>query len=912
MSVLKKPVKVIDFLKTCVAKLDDAPDIILHTALRLKSLVSRPAIIPAGTGNPRRHSLHAKQHRVRRKVERLYQDGRLRAAVTSVDEEFRRSLGGVPQAPLDASRFEDELRNLNPLRDENDVLPLVDEENEAETCIKWDVVREVIGALPKGSANGCSGWTYSIIHALFMDAEEKDFQVVANLFTELAANRLSNLFWTQSRAVLLPKGQDKFRPLGIGEAWYRVLSRSLLVLVGSDLGRLAPIQLGCGVRGGCEIGGRLAQVMLDNDPDTVLLKTDFINAFNSPTRLKLFQGVMRYCKKLARWYRWAYGDSAVLRDSSGIQRGMNHIGCRQGDPLAPALFCMSIQDALYQIEDLIKQFHQEAIEDGQIPEGVRPGRIIGYMDDCTISCHYSIAQRIAEELPRIFGDCGLRLNAQKCRVVGSRANTLAGMPFPSCPEGDIILGNPVGSMDFRTTTVARLMQEKSASLPFLSSLGLREKTITNFLRFCYIPRAEFLARVHESNDCVEGLRQFDAAIDRMLGEILRHDPSVDVHANTGREEVSKTIRSLPLHHGGLGLRRLSWVPGQVGCWRSRTIVQEFVIEHKLQDDFARGMQDWRTNRIIEIGANCPLGLEAMENNPPPFSEDEDDDPAEAVYRSTAESLCSFLKDNWGAAYAALFRSNWFEGSGKWISPPLGFILPEHQYLTGEEYHAGLRTRMLLANSDAPVRCTCGVLADGPESLHFMHCGETEQRATRRHNAIVGIVEQFCKQNRVVEVIKEPILTRVIQDTTPGSTPILRGDLGGRLDNRPIIIDVSITNPACPSYRERAATISDSASRAREEVKRVHYEPTLAGQSGHVYTFSVEATGRMGPGAIAFVEMVLGADIAHNRNRWKRGRSPVEILQNKISTATVKYSSLMVLNRWKLAVFRARSSTAATS
>jgi hypothetical protein len=69
------------------------------------------------------------------------------------------------------------------------------------------------------------------------------------MFRQMVSGRMSNRQWIESRAVLLPKGENRFRPLGIGETWYRVLTRTLLRVVGPGVGQaLSPLQFGCGIR----------------------------------------------------------------------------------------------------------------------------------------------------------------------------------------------------------------------------------------------------------------------------------------------------------------------------------------------------------------------------------------------------------------------------------------------------------------------------------------------------------------------------------------------------------------------------------------------------------------------------------------------------------------------------------------
>ncbi len=158
----------------------------------------------------------------------------------------------------------------------------------------------------------------------------------------------------QVRAVLIHKPEvGKFRPIGIGEAWYRLLGRCILKEIGGEVGELlAPIQMmGCGVSGGSEIAARMSQVFLDAHSGHALIK----NAFNLTPRRLMLEGLQAFCPRLIPWFRWAYGEPSPLVGSS--QRG-----CRQGDPLAALLFCVAIQGALKEVSDLLQHASDEATQ----------------------------------------------------------------------------------------------------------------------------------------------------------------------------------------------------------------------------------------------------------------------------------------------------------------------------------------------------------------------------------------------------------------------------------------------------------------------------------------------------------------------------------------------------------------------
>jgi hypothetical protein len=145
---------------------------------------------------------------------------------------------------------------------------------------------EALNTANSGSAAGYSPWTYSFMKFLLRGDDCAAFATaVTRLFNLMLANRVRREWWVPSRASLFPKGESAWRPLGIGESWYRLLGRAVMKKMGEDVGNLlAPLQLGAGIPGGSEIAGRPAQVMLNSQADMIVVNLDLANAFNTIPR----------------------------------------------------------------------------------------------------------------------------------------------------------------------------------------------------------------------------------------------------------------------------------------------------------------------------------------------------------------------------------------------------------------------------------------------------------------------------------------------------------------------------------------------------------------------------------------------------------------------------------------------------
>ena len=82
----------------------------------------------------------------------------------------------------------------------------------------------------------------------------------------------TTFLWTRTRSVLIPKPEaGAYRPIGIGDAFYRLLMRLAYSQKAEEIGSsLAPRQLAVGVAGGCEIGAHMAHLQFwqPHDPNS--------------------------------------------------------------------------------------------------------------------------------------------------------------------------------------------------------------------------------------------------------------------------------------------------------------------------------------------------------------------------------------------------------------------------------------------------------------------------------------------------------------------------------------------------------------------------------------------------------------------------------------------------------------------
>jgi hypothetical protein len=203
----------------------------------------------------------------------------------------------IPE-PKDLEAIKDAVHRLHPQADDLDLLP-EPRPGRIYPKIIFDMeeLNEAVSKLNFGSAPGSSGWSFRSMDAILSIKEGDDdshLKMVLDFFNRAVAGDLPTevyQIWTTSRSVLIPKNDSAFRPLGIGECFLRLLSKMLNDKVKTELGeKLAPLQLCVGIKGGAEIGARLAQKTFGTEK-LPQMEIDLENAFNSVPRSLVLKGL---------------------------------------------------------------------------------------------------------------------------------------------------------------------------------------------------------------------------------------------------------------------------------------------------------------------------------------------------------------------------------------------------------------------------------------------------------------------------------------------------------------------------------------------------------------------------------------------------------------------------------------------
>mmetsp|Transcript_21536 Transcript_21536/g.23471 ORF Transcript_21536/g.23471 Transcript_21536/m.23471 type:complete len:334 (+) Transcript_21536:1237-2238(+) len=316
-----------------------------------------------------------------------------------------------------------------------------------------------------------------------------------------------------SRSVLIPKnGGTSHRPLAIGDPFYRILGKILAGYLKVDCeGIFSPEQLGCGVRGGAEKVGRLAQLCLESDPTVHAVSLDISNAFSNISRSAVYKELRAHFPGLVPVFEWVYGRGVRLFDSTGRELLQVEEGVQQGDPLSSLYFCLAFQPVLKEIETEIVSKHTTNISRNR---GVFRGGVAAHMDDVTLlvrSDQVDISIETARQI--LWQSLWLSMVAETRLIRVQQQHA----------ELPILFGMPVGHDENERNLFFLQMKERIAQdLRALEGADVGLFVKFNLLRSPVNTLPGFLTRVCEpsenfqsSADSVDAM--VDGFIDKLLG-----------------------------------------------------------------------------------------------------------------------------------------------------------------------------------------------------------------------------------------------------------------------------------------------------------------------------------------------------------------------------------------------------------
>lgn len=317
---------------------------------------------------------------------------------------------------------------------------------------------------------------------------------VINLLLSGNAHEDIRLFLAGAKLTALAKGDSDVRPIAAGNVFRRIASKCVCQINQSRFrAALGKHQVGVACPAGAESVIHLTREVMDrkwSDPDFVLLKVDFANAFNAIDRQVLLEQCAKLFPDLLPWVQWCYGDRPWLIHQTG--RVSSCVGVQQGDPLGPLLFCLVLHLLVTRVAadcpDL--DLHRWYLDDGVL---AGPSRQV---------------LRALTLLRKHGPTLGLHLNLGKCELFSPDLDNfglselvdddLSSFPAMLNQRSDVphfeLLGSPFGDVEFCSAVVKRLCAANRKLLDRISSMGDPQaalhllRTCASFGKFVYLTR----------------------------------------------------------------------------------------------------------------------------------------------------------------------------------------------------------------------------------------------------------------------------------------------------------------------------------------------------------------------------------------------------------------------------------------
>jgi hypothetical protein len=294
---------------------------------------------------------------------------------------------------------------------------------------------------------------------------EKALYAVTSLVNLLAAGKLPpsiTPIFCGANLYAAAKKDGGFRPIAVGEIFRRLVSKCLAFEFAPRAAEyLKPLQMGVGVRAGCEAIVHAFCSLLEDptlqDHSKWVLQVDLENAFNQVDRSHLFAEVRQHFPELSAWVEASYGTHCHLNFGSGTIP--SSAGLHQGDPLAPLLFAIALQPVLLQIRK-------------EVPDVLAN---VWFLDDGTFVGTNSDFRRAINILRREGPPRGLHLAPQKSSIWRNNNNPVTSDPqphgIPCAPTGGFeLLGCPVRDTAFTTEALDQRIQKTEVALTKLPHL----------------------------------------------------------------------------------------------------------------------------------------------------------------------------------------------------------------------------------------------------------------------------------------------------------------------------------------------------------------------------------------------------------------------------------------------------------
>ena len=503
----------------------------------------------------------------------------------------------------------------------------------------------------------------------------------------------------------LRKKDGGLRPIAVGNVFRRLASKAACHPVTRTIAPdLSPIQLGVGVKGGCEAAVHALRSLFSRDPTSsqssgnIVVKLDMKNAFNSVRRDQLLEACKLRAPSIYPLAHAAYSSPSYLLSEDNIV--ISATGVQQGDPLGPLLFALAVDGIARSINAPVNMW---------------------YLDDATFCGPPEIILDDLRYVVPALADVGLHVNPNKSEIINvdcsvaefdialSRVrSTLDGVQVVN-KESAQILGSPLLPNAINVSLASKVSN--------LCSMSKKLETIDShpalfLLRNCFaMPKLLFTVRSALCYTQTEHLASFD----------LQTRSCVEAICNVKMDDTGWRQATLPVKFGGLGLRSASDISLSAylsSLHSSRTLVQEILA------------QSTEFSSDTEIRAAEAVWSEQG------FSVPENTQRQRAWDEVACKSKSSLHSANLDQHRLACFSAASQPYCGAWLT-----AIPSSAtgtFLDNDNITVGVATRLGLRLCESHT-CRCGTSIDW-RGLHALSCRFSAGRFPR-HSALNDIIKR---------------------------------------------------------------------------------------------------------------------------------------------------------------------------
>ena len=689
------------------------------------------------------------------------------------------------------------------------------------------VLVQIIRSMSKGSAPGRSGWTPDLLYALITNHEclEGIARVVADI--------INGRFQGEARRALLgslltaiPKPNGKFRPIAMGETFYKLACLYALRLVRKETAdALGPNQYAMRP-GGSEVAVQTITNTLLLRPEWGVLSVDMRNAFNSRDRGQILGAVYTNDKLQLLWrlVDWAYGRPSKLWvfEEGRITNSMESTqGVKQGDPLASFLFALSMS-RLYSEAERASGATLVAVQDdvfllGEVDKVVAGFKALKWgLRGTGLSIEPTKSTALAKDSVR------QQLEAEGLDV----SNVfIPGLGVCISRDREVI----------SKWLLKRMLASHTQLFDVLGGGKISAQAAFHILRRSTIPSMNYWSRAVSPQAFAATADRFDAMVKDTARLIFKLGP-------IGESVTNQMI--LPIRLGGLGLTSLAVVsPIAWLCSLGQASASFFSVLPVDTDWLFNGGLNEEVEKALKVAGG--LNVEFKDKFPVSVDGFWARCHGKPNFRKLQGQL---IQQVWDKRYHALLRSykpksgdyarltgvrNRYAGS--WLS-----CVPNHEWLRMDNMHwqAAGRLRLGLPPADDLSWCGCGANLK-VDTSHFLSCKYLSRQWTFRHNRLTRLLMDFAEMSGVLATLEPGVGDR--KD---------RADVLFSFASCLTLVDLTVVDGQCQSHRGKAVKALAVAARAEQE-KMDHYEDMAREEGRKFYPLVLETTGGIGPRGKAF-------------------------------------------------------------